>query len=123
MLRYESPVQVLFRRTTRDVELQGVTIPSGARCGMFYGAANRDPEEWGNADEFDPTRDLHSHVGFGHGVHYCLGSPLARAEARTTLNRWLDRFVAIEPAEPAVRQTAAAIVLGYRTIPLVVTPA
>ena len=86
MLRYESPVQVLFRRTTRDVELNGVTIPAEQRVGVFYGVANRDPEEWEEPDEFVLERDLHAHVGFGHGTHYCLGSPLARAEARITLN-------------------------------------
>ena len=57
MLRYESPVQVLFRRTTRDVELNGVTIPAEQRVGVFYGVANRDPEEWEEPDEFVLERD------------------------------------------------------------------
>ena len=121
MLRYESPVQVLFRHTMRDVELHGVTIPAGQTVGVFYGAANRDPEEWENPDEFMLDRDLHSHVGFGHGTHYCLGSPLARAEARITLNSWLDRFAALEPAAPAVRQSGSGVVLGYAALPLALT--
>ena len=121
MLRYESPVQVLFRRTTRDVELNGVTIPAEQRVGVFYGAANRDPEEWDEPDEFVLERDLHAHVGFGHGTHYCLGSPLARAEARITLNTWLDRFAAIEPAAAPVRQTGTGVVLGYTSLPVVLT--
>ncbi len=121
MLRYESPVQVLFRRTTRDVELNGITIPAEQRVGVFYGAANRDPEEWEEPDEFALDRDLHAHVGFGHGTHYCLGSPLARAEARITLNTWLDRFVAIRPASPPVRQTGTGVVLGYTSLPLRLT--
>ncbi len=123
MLRYESPVQVLFRRTTRDVELNGVTIPADQRVGVFYGAANRDPEEWEEPDEFVLERDLHAHVGFGHGTHYCLGSPLARAEARMTLNAWLDRFAAIEPAAPPVRQTGTGVVLGYTSLPVSLTGA
>ena len=123
MLRYESPVQVLFRRTTRDVELNGVTIPADQRVGVFYGAANRDPEEWDEPHEFVLERDLHAHVGFGHGTHYCLGSPLARAEARITLNTWLDRFAAIEPAAPPVRQTGTGVVFGYTSLPVALTEA
>ncbi|MXY36113.1 MAG: cytochrome P450 [Dehalococcoidia bacterium] len=123
MLRYESPVQVLFRRTTRDVELNGVTIPADQRVGVFYGAANRDPEEWEEPDDFVLERDLHAHVGFGHGTHYCLGSPLARAEARITLNTWLDRFAAIEPAAAPVRQTGTGVVLGYTSLPVSLTGA
>ncbi len=123
MLRYESPVQVLFRRTTRDVELNGVTIPAEQRVGVFYGAANRDPEEWDEPDEFVLERDLHAHVGFGHGTHYCLGSPLARAEARITLNTWLDRFAAIEPTAPPVWQTGTGVVLGYTSLPVSLTQA
>ena len=123
MLRYESPVQVLFRATTRDVEVNGVTIPEGERVGVFYGAANRDPEEWEEPNEFQMERDLHAHVGFGHGTHYCLGSPLARAEARITLNAWLDRFAAIAPAAPPVRQTGSGVVLGYTSLPVTLTEA
>lgn len=123
MLRYESPVQVLFRRTTRDVELNGVTVPADQRVGVFYGAANRDPGEWEEPGEFVLERDLHAHVGFGHGTHYCLGSPLARAEARITLNAWLDRFAAIEPAAPPVRQTGTGVVLGYTSLPVSLTGA
>lgn len=123
MLRYESPVQVLFRVTTRDVEVNGVTIPADQRVGMFYGAANRDPEEWDEPDEFMLERDLHAHVGFGHGTHYCLGSPLARAEARITLNAWLDRFAAIEQAAAPVRQTGTGVVLGYTSLPVSLTGA
>ncbi len=111
-------MQVLFRRTTRDVELNGVTIPAEQRVGVFYGVANRDPEEWEEPDEFVLERDLHAHVGFGHGTHYCLGSPLARAEARITLNAWLDRFAAIEPAAAPVRQTGTGVVLGYTSLPV-----
>ncbi len=123
MLRYESPVQVLFRRTTREVEVNGVTLPAEARVGVFYGAANRDPEEWDEPDSFVLERDLHSHVGFGHGTHYCLGSPLARAEARITLNAWLDRFATLEPSAPPVRQSGTGVVLGYTSLPVSLTPA
>jgi len=119
-LRYESPVQRLFRTTTRDVEFSGTKMAKGDRVTIFYGAANRDAAEFPNPDEFRLDRDLRNHVAFGMGIHYCLGAPLARAEARITLNAFLDRFSHItRGAAPAVRQTATPIVYGFSQLPLV----
>jgi cytochrome P450 len=118
-LRYESPVQCLFRVATKDVTVRGAPVAAGDRVAIFYGAANRDPEEFPNPDDFQPERDLRTHVAFGHGIHYCLGSPLARAEARITLNALLDRYNAIDPGEaPAERQTATPMVFGFRKLPI-----
>jgi cytochrome P450 len=119
-LRYESPVQRLNRVTTRAVEVSGVKIPAGEMVSIFYGAANRDPAEFSHPDEFRLDRDLRNHVGFGMGIHYCLGAPLARTEATISLNAFLDRFPSIRRGEtPPVRQTSSPVVLGFRQLPLV----
>jgi len=119
-LRYESPVQRLFRWTTRETEVSGVAIAKGERVTIFYGAANRDPQAFPQPDEFRLDRDLRNHVAFGAGIHYCLGAPLARAEARITLNAFLDRFSALRRSDaPAVRQSATPIVFGFERLPLV----
>ena len=119
-LRHESPVQRLPRRTTREVEVSGVTLPPESRVMILYGAANRDPSAFPNPDEFRLDRDLHHHVAFGHGIHYCLGAPLARAEANVTLNTLLDRFASLRRGDaPAVRQTAGVSFFGFQRLPLV----
>ena len=119
-LRYESPVQQLARYTTRDVEVSGVRIPGGERVNVYYGSANRDPGEFPNPDEFRLDRELRSHLAFGSGIHYCMGAPLARAEATVSLNTFLDRFAAIRRGPtPAVRQTFTPLGLGFQHLPLV----
>jgi len=118
-LRYESPVQRLFRMATRDLEFSGVKITKGDRITIFYGAANRDAAEFPNPDEFRLDRDLRNHVAFGMGIHYCLGAPLARAEARIALNAFLDRFPLLTRGRAqAIRQTATPIVFGFSQLPL-----
>jgi len=119
-LRYKSPVQRLPRVTTREVEvLSGVRIPAGDVVQVYFGSANRDPKEFSNPDDFRLDRDLRNHVAFGMGIHYCLGAPLARAEAKVTLNAFLDRFSAIKCGPtPAMRQTAATMNFGFQRLPL-----
>ena len=118
-LRYDSPVQMLFRNTTRETELEGVTIPEHAPLLVSFAAANRDPAGFDHPDEFRLDRELTKHIGFGMGIHYCLGSPLARAEARIGLNALLDRYETIERgAGPGVRQTSSQLVRGFERLPL-----
>lgn len=94
-LRWESPVQYVFRRATRAVERHGVEIPADATVTLVLGAANRDPRHWGDdADEFRPDRSSTGHLGFGFGVHYCLGASLARHEASAAFDALLPWLVA-----------------------------
>ena len=95
-LRIESPVQQLGRRAIVDTEIGGVPIPAGSRISIFYAAANRDPEQWSEPDAFDIHREeAKRHLGFGAGVHYCIGAPLARMEGRIAFERLLTRMTNI----------------------------
>jgi cytochrome P450 len=98
VLRYRSPLQWMFRATTRDVELDGITIPSGKLVLPMIGAANRDPKAFPGADRFDIAREPNPHLAFGHGIHFCLGAPLSRLEARIALTHFLERVHKFEMA-------------------------
>jgi cytochrome P450 len=117
-LRYDSPVQMLFRTTTGDIEMHGQTIPAGARVAVGYAAGNRDGREFSDPDEFRLDRGLLQHIAFGHGIHYCLGAPLARLEARVALERLTARFATITAGGGHPRRVPSAILRGFESLPL-----
>ena len=84
-LRWDGPVQFIARKTTQDVVIAGATIPAQSRVVLLLGSANRDERHFDDGDEFDLAREQKGHVGFGLGIHFCLGASLARLEARTAL--------------------------------------
>jgi cytochrome P450 len=91
-LRWEPPLTGIGRTATRDVEIEGVTIPAGAPVQVEMGSANRDPARWDDPDAFDIHREMQTHMSFAHGPHTCLGMHLARMETTVALNRVLDRL-------------------------------
>lgn len=97
-IRFESPVQTFFRTTTRAVELGGVTLPEGAKVLMFLASANRDPRKWDRPEVYDIQRRASGHVGFGSGVHMCVGQLLARLEGEVVLTALARHAARIEPA-------------------------
>lgn len=95
ILRYESPVQCLFRTANDDAEISGTMIPAAEKVRLVFAAANRDPAKWERPDELDVTRDpgtLRHHVAFGSGIHACVGAALARSELRIAVETLLDRL-------------------------------
>lgn len=103
-VRWESPVQTFFRTATTDVAIGGgVAVPRGRKILMFLAAANRDPRRWADPDTFDLSRDPSGHVGFGMGIHQCVGQHVARLEAEALLTALARRVATIELAGPTRR--------------------
>jgi cytochrome P450 len=108
MLRLESPIQGEFRLSRVPSTVGGVDLPAGSTAMLLNGAANRDPRRFESPDEFRVDRpNARQHLAFGHGIHTCVGAPLARAEARVTLERLLDRMADIRISESAHGPAAA----------------
>jgi cytochrome P450 len=92
VLRYRSPVQAMARFTKVETQLNGQTIPAGKMVTVWMGAANRDEAQFEHADAFVIDRDPNPHLAFGNGIHFCLGAPLARLEAKIVLSAVLERL-------------------------------
>ena len=118
-LRLESSVQGLGRTTTREVEVGGVVIPSGQKVMMLYAAANRDPREFGgNADELDVRRSIPRHLAFSSGPHFCVGSHLARLQARVALEEVLAAHPWISVDAAAGLRHESPFVRGWLSLPV-----
>jgi 4-methoxybenzoate monooxygenase (O-demethylating) len=117
VLRHEAPVQYFFRHVAQEVTIGDDTIPEGARAMLMYGSANRDPRQFDDPDRFDIGRPRPDHVAFGHGIHLCLGAPLARLEGRVVLEELVARVAHLEPAGPAERKQVN-VIRGFRRLPL-----
>ena len=104
MIRYDAPLQLFERTAYEDVDVGGVTVRSGQKIAALLGAANRDPAVFADPGTFDAGRDPNPHLGFGGGIHFCLGAPLARLELSVSLLTLLHRLPALELAEEPTYQ-------------------
>jgi 4-methoxybenzoate monooxygenase (O-demethylating) len=121
-VRWESPVQTFFRTATTDVRVGDVVIPEGRKILMFLAAANRDPRRWTDPDAFDLSRDPSGHVGFGMGIHQCVGQHVARLEAEALLTALARRVRTVELDGPTVRHHNNTL-RAWESMPVRVTPA
>ena len=122
-LRYDSPVQFLFRKAMADVEIAGVDILKDSIVLPLYGSANRDERKYREAERFDVTRDTQGHVAFGHGIHFCLGAPLARLEGTIALEAILFRLTNLTRTEDKVERVDSLFLRGLKRLPLSFSPA
>ena len=121
-LRFESPAQGLWRRVVKETTLNGVTMPAESRVYIAFGAANRDPEVFTEPDTFNvqrSSRELRSHLAFGHGIHNCLGSSLARMQGRIAIRTFLDRLpnLQLDDTKEAAR-TPLHWMRGWEVLPV-----
>lgn len=117
VLRYDSPFQALFRTTTREVVLAGHRIGAKEKVLVNLGAANRDPDAWDRPDTFDVDRNAAAHLGFGFGIHHCMGQAMARLEMQALFTEMAKRIARIEPAGKSVRALNNTL-HGFETLPL-----
>jgi cytochrome P450 len=120
LLRYEAPSPVQARFVTRDVEHYGRTVPAGSVLLLMNGAANRDERTFPDPDRFDIHRKFDQHLSFGYGIHFCLGSHLARLEGRIALEEVLQRFPTWEVDWDHAVQAHTSTVRGWESLPVTV---
>lgn len=119
LLRYEPPVQYLPNRfALDDIGVGDVTIPKGARLILLLAAASRDPERFDHPDRFDPDRADNEHLGFGSGIHYCFGAPLARLEAASSLTTLARRLVSPRLASDPPPYRPSPVLRGPMHLPV-----
>jgi cytochrome P450 len=123
VLRYRSPIQWMPRATRREVTVHGQVIPAEKLVLPMIGSANRDPKQFVDPNCFDITRNPNPHIAFGHGIHSCLGAPLARMEARIALGDFLERVKNLELIDPEPWEPRKALqVHGPSRLPIRFTP-
>lgn len=121
-VRWQSPVQAFTRTAVQDVEIAGTVIDRGEKILLMLAAANRDPRRWHDPDRFDVSRDPSGHVGFGMGIHQCVGQHVARLEATLLLQallRRVEKIVPLGPPTPHLNNTLRA----WASMPLALHPA
>jgi cytochrome P450 len=119
LIRYDSPLQLFERTAVADTEIDGITVEAGSKVAALLGAANRDPAAFAEPDRFDVARTPNPHIGFGAGIHFCVGAPLARVELQASLATLLRRFPALSLAAQPERRPEF-VIRGVRSLPVTV---
>jgi cytochrome P450 len=122
VLRFLPPVWFLMRRTTAEVELGGVRIPAGGNVMPWMASANRDSTQFPDPDRFDVAREPNRHLGFGHGVHFCVGAPLTRLEANVALPMMLEQLKDVRVTRSTPIGIRAGIVFVITNLPVTFRP-
>jgi cytochrome P450 len=119
VLRYRSPVQSMFRTVVKDTEVGGKTLRAGESAIAWIGSANRDEAQFSEPERFDLHRSPNRHIAFGHGIHFCLGAPLARLEARVALGMLVERCrgLRVVPGAP-LEVLDSMVVYGVKHLPV-----
>ncbi len=121
-LRYDGPINMAtLRHTVDDIELSdGVTIPRDAPVAVALASANRDGERFDAAETFDADNDTQGHLAFGHGIHYCVGAPLARLEGQVAIRRLMERFpeLSLSVDRDSLRYRFSGLIRGLETFPV-----
>lgn len=117
ILRFLPPVWFVIRQTTTEVELGGVRIPANQMVMPWIASANRDATQFPNPDHFDIRRDPNRHLAFGHGIHFCVGAPLARLEAKVTLPMMLEQLQDLQIVKNTPINIRAGIVFSIINLP------
>jgi cytochrome P450 len=121
VLRFQPPGPFLARYMLQDVEIHGQTVPAGSAILLIIGSANRDDRRFPDGDSFDIRRETSGHLTFTQGVHFCLGTALARLEGRVALEEVLKRFPDWEVDSENARLAVTSTVRGYESLPVRVT--
>ena len=122
MLRYDNPVQITYRSAFEDVEMGDKRIRKGELVNSIIGSANRDPEQYTQPDHFDITRKQGRHLGFGLGIHFCIGAALVRLEAEIAFTTVLRRFSELRLATENLEWQEHPIFRGLKTLPVSFQP-
>ena len=120
MVRFDSPAQAVFRTAKEDVEIGGTVVEKGSGIFLMLGSANRDAAQFEDPDVFDIAREENDHVGFGEGLHYCLGAPLARLEGAIAFDMMLNRFphLALD-GKPKLDYKTSFFIRSLKSLPMV----
>jgi cytochrome P450 len=122
LMRFEAPAPHIARYVAKEVEYCGQTIPAGNNLLLIVGAANRDHRQFPpDGDVFDIHRKALAHLGFGIGVHYCLGASMARMEGRVAIDEILNRFPEWDIDMTRARMVTTSTVRGWDTLPAIVS--